>query len=100
MPTCLANEMLETTDAEIAAAVESASIPTLMVALVHLTGDASIIRGSIRPKTPVVGEVQGYLAEEEKATVRALARDLLARFRDRGCPLPPPPAAEQVLEMM
>jgi 4-hydroxyacetophenone monooxygenase len=100
METCFANEVLEATDADIARALESASIPTLLVSLVHLTGDRAILRGPIRPKTPVLGEVQGYLAPEELASARALAREAIARWRDRGCPPPPPPAPETVLEMM
>ena len=38
-------------DAFIAAALERASIPTLMMSILHLTGDASLLRGSIRPGT-------------------------------------------------
>ena len=44
-----------------ARALESASIPTLMMSLVHVTGDASLLDGPIRPQKAVMGEVQGGL---------------------------------------
>ena len=58
-------------DAFIARALESASIPTLMLSLVHITGDTSILRGPIRPNLALMGEGQGSLTEAEKAEVRA-----------------------------
>jgi 4-hydroxyacetophenone monooxygenase len=87
-------------DEFLAAALESASIPTLMVSLVHLTGDASILRGAIRPQKAMLGESQGLLTEEEKAEVRKHALEVLKAYRDGGCRLPPPPSTEVILEMM
>jgi len=87
-------------DAFIAAALERASIPTLIMSLVHLTGDASWLRGPIRPQPAMMGDVQGGLAEEDKAKIRALALDALKAYRDGGCRLPPPPSPETILEMM
>ena len=48
-------------DATIAAALEDADIPTLMVALVHLTGDLSGLRGDIRPVGGFMAAPQGGL---------------------------------------
>jgi 4-hydroxyacetophenone monooxygenase len=87
-------------DDVIAAMLESASIPTLMMSIVHLTGRTDILRGAIRPKTPLMGEVQGYLDEQEKAAVRALALEALKAYRDNGCVLPPAPDAATIHEMM
>src|SRR5262249_26850160 len=87
-------------DAFIAAALERASIPTLMMSLVHVTGDTSWLRGPIRPQPPIMGEVQGGLGDEDKARVRALALEPLRFSRDGGCRLPAPPSPETVLEMM
>jgi 4-hydroxyacetophenone monooxygenase len=87
-------------DAFIAAALEDASIPTLMVAMTHVSGDPSWLRGPIRPKPPLPGEQQGFLTEEEKAEVRARALEALAAYREGGCRLPPPPSAELVREML
>jgi 4-hydroxyacetophenone monooxygenase len=87
-------------DAFIAAALERASMPTLMMSLVHITGDASWLRGPIRPQPPIMGEVQGGLSEEDKARVRTIALDVLRAYRDGGCRLPAPPSPETILEMM
>ena len=87
-------------DAFLAKVLESASIPTLMLSLVHITGDTSLLRGAIRPKPAVMGEGQGFLSDAEKREVRALALKRLAAWRDGGCrtaPLPPP---ETIHEMM
>ena len=90
----------DTTDAEIAAALEDVSIPTLMLSLVHMSGDPELIRGRLRPAGLFLNEVQGYMTEEDKAEVRALALDVIRDYRDRGCPEPEPLSAELVHEMM
>jgi 4-hydroxyacetophenone monooxygenase len=87
-------------DATIARALESASIPTLLMSLIHVTGDAGLLRGAIRPRKAVMGEVQGGLSAEEKAAVRQHALEVLCAYRDGGCKLPPPPSPETIREMM
>ena len=37
-------------DATIAAALEDVSIPTLMLSMLHMTGDPDIIRGALGPQ--------------------------------------------------
>ena len=93
-------EPISDDDATIARALESASIPTLMMSLIHVTGDASLLRGPIRPLRAVMGEVHGGLPEAERAEVRRQALAVLRAHRDRGCRLPPPPTLETVREMM
>src|SRR5690348_11550216 len=90
----------DTPDEEIAAALEDVSIPTLMLSLVHMSGDPELIRGRLRPAGLFLNEVQGYMTEEDKAEVRALALDVIRDYRDRGCPEPEPLSAELVHEMM
>jgi 4-hydroxyacetophenone monooxygenase len=87
-------------DATLARALESASIPTLLVSLVHVTGDSSWLRGEVRPRAAIMGEVQGFLPEEEQAQVRRQALGVLRAYRDGGCKLPPPPSPETIREMM
>jgi 4-hydroxyacetophenone monooxygenase len=87
-------------DEFIAAQLEGASIPTLLMSLVHLTGDTSLLRGPIRPKVVMLGGFQGDLSEADQAQVRRMALKALAEYRDRGCTLPPQPSAEVVQEMM
>ncbi len=93
-------EPIRDDDAAIAAALESASVPTLMPSLVHLTGDTGLLRGPIRPKPAATSGVQGGLGDAEKAEVRRRAATALAAWRDAGCRLPPPPPAETIREMM
>jgi 4-hydroxyacetophenone monooxygenase len=87
-------------DAFLADALAHASVPTLMMSLIHLTGDASLLRGAIRPGSAIMGEVDGGMSAEDKAAVRATALEALRAYRDRGCTLPPPPSPETVREMM
>ena len=87
-------------DAAIAKALESASIPTLLAAMVHVTGDTRWLRGAVRPRPAIMGEIQGFLSEEEKACVRRDALEALRSYRDAGCKLPPAPATETIREMM
>jgi 4-hydroxyacetophenone monooxygenase len=88
------------TDEEIARALEDVSIPTLLLSLVHLTGDPSLIRGDLRPAGLFLNEVQGYLSEEDKARARELALEHLIAYRDAGCPEPAPLSSEVIHEMM
>jgi 4-hydroxyacetophenone monooxygenase len=87
-------------DEAIAAFLGDVSIPTLLVSMVHLTGDPSWIRGDLRPQGLFLNEIQGFMSEDDKAEARARALPAIAAFRDGGCVLPPPPSTELVREMM
>ncbi|MFM8305151.1 MAG: flavin-containing monooxygenase [Actinomycetota bacterium] len=87
-------------DATIAAALEDVSIPALMCAMVHVTGDPAWVRGDIRPAGLFLNEYQGYLDVDTKAEARRRALPALAAYRDGGCVLPPAPSAEVLHEMM
>ncbi|MGI9295594.1 MAG: flavin-containing monooxygenase [Pseudomonadales bacterium] len=93
-------EIIAEDDATIAAALESASIPTLMMAMIHITGDTGILHGATKPQTAILGEVQGFLSEEDKAEVRAQALEVLKAYRDGGCKVSPLPARETIHAMM
>jgi len=86
-------------DAEIAAALEDAHIPSLMCALVHITGDDGLVRGPIKPVISFFGDEQGNISPEDQQTIRARAFDALRKFRD-GAPLPPAPSRDTVNEMV
>ncbi|HEX3981405.1 MAG TPA: NAD(P)-binding protein [Acidimicrobiales bacterium] len=92
--------MITDDDQAIAAALEDVSVPTLMMSLVHLTGDPDILRGAIRPVGIYLNEVQGFMSPEDQAAIRALAVTVIAAYRDSGCVLPPPPSPDVVHEMM
>ncbi len=94
-----AGEPFTTADAEIAAALEQVSIPTLLLSCVHITGDPRFIR-DFRQNGIFLNEIQGFMSEEDKARARAEALPVIADYRDRGCPQPTPLPAELVKEMM
>lgn len=94
-----AGQPFDTSDAEIAAALEQVSIPTLLLSLVHLTGDPRFIR-EYKQAGLFLNEVQGFMSEEDKARARTEALPIIAGYRDRGCPTPDPLPPELVREML
>ena len=95
-----AGEPFTTSDEEIAAALEDVSIPTLLLSCVHMSGDASLLDGPLRPQGLFLNEVQGYMSEEDKAAARQLALEVIKDYRDRGCPEPEPVSPELLKRMM
>lgn len=95
-----AGQPFTTPDEEIAEALLDVSIPTLMLSLVHMSSDPGLIRGDLKPAGLFLNEVQGYMSEEDKAAVRKIALEIIADYRDRGCPEPEPIGAELLHEMM
>jgi 4-hydroxyacetophenone monooxygenase len=87
-------------DATIAAALEDVSIPTLLMSMVHMTGDERYLRWEHVPTGIYLNEVQGYMSEESMAAVRAEALRVIAEYRDGGCVLPAPPDEALLHEMM
>ena len=86
-----ADESITEDDAFIAGALESANIPTLMMTLVHLTGDTSILDGRIQPHVSML-TLDGALSEEAKVivsdiptTASWLATDRASRSEFREC---------------
>jgi 4-hydroxyacetophenone monooxygenase len=95
-----AGEPFDTSDEEIAGALLDLSIPTLMLSLVHMSGDPELIRGRLKPSGLFLNEVQGYMTEDDKEEARGIALETIRDYRDRGCPEPEPIAAELLHEMM
>jgi len=95
-----AGEPFDTSDEEIAEALLDVSVPTLMLSLVHMSGDPELIRGRLRPAGLFLNEVQGYMSEQDKDEVRRLALDVIRDYRDRGCPEPEPVSPDLLHEMM
>lgn len=88
------------TDSEIAAALEDVSIPTLLLSCLHMSGDASILEGPLRPQGLFLNEFQGFMGEEDQAAARTLALGIILDYRDRGCPEPEPVSPELLKQMM
>lgn len=95
-----AGEPFESSDDEIAASLLDVSIPTLMLSLVHMSGDPTLIRGRIKPAGLFLNEVQGFMAEPDKAEARAVALEVIRDYRDAGCPEPVPLDGALLREMM
>ena len=55
-------------DATLAARLESANLPSLLPAIVQLTGDMSLLERFPPPTTPMMGAVDGDLSEEDQAS--------------------------------
>lgn len=79
--------------------MQDVSIPTLLLSLVHITGDPRFIR-EFKQAGLFLNEVQGFMSEEDKARARAVALPVIADYRDRGCPVPDPLPAGLVKEML
>ena len=79
-----AGQPFTATDDEIAEALLDVSVPTLMLSLVHMSGDPELIRGDLKPAGLFLNEVQGYMSEEDKAAVRKIALEVIADYRDRA----------------
>jgi 4-hydroxyacetophenone monooxygenase len=94
-----AGDPFSTSTSEIAAALEDVSIPTLLLSLVHITGDPRFIR-DFKQMGIFLNEVQGFMSEEDKARARAEALSVITEYRDRGCPEPAPLSPELIREML
>jgi 4-hydroxyacetophenone monooxygenase len=96
-------EPITSDDETIEAALREGHVPSLMMALVHLTGDVGFLRGDIRPSGDfllMLADPQGGVTEEQQARIRTRALEVLKAYRDGGCRLPPPPPAGVVHEMI
>ena len=87
-------------DDVIKAAIEEAHWPSLIAALVHVTGDPSLVSGDIKPVYEMMGDGQGGLTPEQIAATKARALAALKTYRDGGCKLPPHPTPDTVRKMM
>lgn len=83
---------------ELDAALAEAHIPTLINALVHLTGDVSFLDGQA-PVYDFWGDGQGNIPPEVQAEVRARMKAAL-QARTPDAPLPPSPSAATLRRMM
>jgi 4-hydroxyacetophenone monooxygenase len=90
----------DASDADIAAALADVSVPTLLLSCVHITGDASILDGPLKPQGLFLNEVQGFMSEEDKAKARDFALGVICAWRDRGCPEPAPIGRALLQRMM
>lgn len=81
--------------------LQQAHLPALLMALIHLTGDASLLEDFPRPVYDFFadGRAGGY-SESQQAQIRERAKDAIETFLTRGQNLPPPPSPATVRKMM
>ena len=90
----------EEKDAFIRAALNEASIPTLIMSMIHLTGDLDLLETLPKPRKPVMGELQGFMGEDEKEYIRDLAFRVIKEYKDREDLKPFIPKKEDLHRMM
>jgi 4-hydroxyacetophenone monooxygenase len=95
-----ADQVITEDDDFIARALEHASIPTLMMSMIHMSGDLGLLEGEIRPGAAILGDTTGGMTAEGKAEVRRAALGIIKAYRDRGCGLPAPPSPRDIHAMM
>jgi 4-hydroxyacetophenone monooxygenase len=87
-------------DDVIRSAISDASVPALLMSMVHMTGDLGLLDELPRPFMLIAMDLQGGMNEADKQTVRERAFDVVRDYRDRGCPPPFVPDAEQMRVML
>jgi len=87
-------------DEAIRAALADAHVPSLMLALVHLTGDLSILRSGIRPQPAFLSDPQDGIGEADQAQIREQAFQLIRAARDSGKPAVESLDESQIREMI
>lgn len=91
-------EPITESDAAIEKALQNAHFPSLILALVHLTGETQFL-SDIKPLYEIFGDGQGGLTEDQRMRVKAEAVRALAAYRD-GAKLPPQPSRDTIQMMM
>lgn len=95
------SEPLPRTDEAIEAALAEAHLPTLMMSLVHMTGDASILADDMKPAYDFFGDGRlGGFNAEQQARIRDRARLAIKAYLAGDGKLPPPPTAATIRRMM
>lgn len=81
-------------------ALESAHLPALSAALVHLTGDLSWLRPEWRPMYMPLSRGETGVSEAEQAKMRAAAKIAITEYLTGKRPMAPIPGPEAVRQMM
>ena len=99
-----AGEPFADSDEAIAEYLSDVSVPTLLMACVHMADDEAtrraILDGPLRPAGLFLNEIQGFMSEQDRAAARALALGIICDYRDRGCPEPRPVEPAMLGQMM
>jgi 4-hydroxyacetophenone monooxygenase len=93
-------EAITEDDQTLATLLEDAHLPSLLVALAHITGDDSLLREDLVPDTAFIAGPQGSYDEVQIERARSLCLEALARFRDGGCGTPAPPSEARLRRLL
>jgi 4-hydroxyacetophenone monooxygenase len=86
-------------DDVIRTAIDQASVPALLMSLVHMTGDLGLLDELPRPAMLIAMDLDGAMSEADKQAVRDRAFDVVRAYRDRRCPPPLVPNPDQMQAM-
>ena len=82
-------------------ALNEAHLPALLMATVHLTGDASILTPELKPMYDFFSDSRtGGLSDANQEKIKNFARKAILDHFEGGRALPPAPSAETVRKMM
>ncbi len=81
-------------------ALNSASVPALMSAMMLIDGDFSRLNGSIKPGQGMLGEVQGFMSAEDQETIRDEALEVIKDYQRNNFILPELPCEEKLYQLM
>ena len=87
-------------DDVIRASIAEASVPALLMSMVHMTGDIGLLDELPGPTLLIAMDLQGAMSERDKQTVRDRAFDVVREHRDRGCPPPFVPSPIELRKML
>ncbi|RAV03872.1 flavin-containing monooxygenase [Mycolicibacter senuensis] len=87
-------------DDVIRVAIAQASVPALLMSMVHMTGDLALLEELPGPFMLIAMDLQGGMSEADKQAVRDRAFDVVCDYRDRGCPPPFVPDGQQMRVML
>ena len=86
--------------AQVAAMLAEAHVPSLLAALVHLTGSADHLARFTPPAADFTADEQGNIPADQQAAARALAAEALLAWRAAGYPPHAAPPGEAVRRAM
>jgi len=82
-------------------ALADAHLPSLLMSLVHITGDASLLTDEMKPVYDFFGDSRlGGYSPEQQSALRARAKEAITAYLAGDGKLPPQPHAETLRRMM
>lgn len=76
--------LAEASEAEIRDALAHASLPALMMSMIHMTGETALLDGPIRPQHALMFDLDAGIAPEEAAAIRERATQTILAYRATG----------------